>query len=89
MKRGARAVKSDVKHGATLVRCGVRHGAECTCGPTHPQNNNSSNFISNERPTGAESVGLLFFSVTKPAGIESGLPQQLRQLATLAAIRRI
>jgi hypothetical protein len=58
-RHGAVLVRSDVRHGATLARCDVRHGAECTCGPTHPQNNNSSNFIGNEWSTLCRVVGLL------------------------------
>jgi hypothetical protein len=46
VRHGATLVKCGVRHGATLVKCGVRHGAE-----SHPQNHNSYNFISNERPT--------------------------------------
>ena len=65
---GALVVRCGVRHGATLVRCGVRHGGTLVkCGvrqgaESHPQNNNSYNFISNEWPTRAESVGLLFFT---------------------------
>ena len=60
LRRGVPLVRRGVRDGVPLARRGVRHGAA-----SHPKNNHSYNFISNEKPTGRRTRwACSFFSAT-------------------------